>query len=211
MHGVILLQADDPKQAAKDILARAAARGIISGVPTVDKKGGKNKKAAKKNKAADKNTEKGKKKEKEKDDKKSSAKSKSGKVSSMQRRRLKRRPPSEPVTLARSPTPTSTTAQTSTWGFKPSLPDRIYSRRMSNTLMSPPVTVHTHMFDISNVNARINLTSRKMSGTFTGRFVCMKCTFLFYAVLLQYYCIVLLICFSNLNFTLLLNRLNVSA
>ena len=31
------LQADDPKQAAKDILARAAARGIISGMPATDK------------------------------------------------------------------------------------------------------------------------------------------------------------------------------
>ena len=34
---LLLFQADDPKEAAKDILARAAARGIITGVNTDDK------------------------------------------------------------------------------------------------------------------------------------------------------------------------------
>ena len=65
------LQADDPKEAAKDILARAAARGIITGVPTKNDK--KKKKGTKKKDKA---------KKEKKDGPPKDAKAKKGKVSS---------------------------------------------------------------------------------------------------------------------------------
>ena len=46
----LCLQADDPKEAAKDILARAAARGIIKGVPVQEIKGKGSKSGRKKDK-----------------------------------------------------------------------------------------------------------------------------------------------------------------